>query len=302
MNRSPGRNRCVLFLFSGMIISDASIFNVIIGTCFSLLFTVFQIENKVELMETSHPSRPFPALRPARNRAYETTYQREFSAVKQAVPIDEGVPAGERFLIGSPYELTDPVGVSSYAVDFAHQKNASRASAIRPNTARAHRPHPHPQFTHWPRRPDTAYPVVSEETKRALANQLNSTYRTDFIGTHLCRWIICTVSVLVLGSPQGFPLPLAYNRSRIFWNNRAQYTLDSEYRRSYENSVRAMNTPTGRYGFTRRTPANAIVPLTLPVWKQGSSQSTYVREISEKAPSQLYMRDFVDSLHGPMNQ
>ena len=285
-----------------MIISDASIFNVIIGACFLLLLTVFQIETKVEIMEMSFPSRPSTARRPARNRAYETTYQREFSATKQSMPIDEGVPAGERFLIGSPYQLTDPVGVTSYAVDFVHQENVSRASAIRPNTARAHRPHPHPQFTHWPRRSETAHSAVSEETKRALANQLNSTYRTDFIGTHLWQWFICITSPLYLGSPQGFALPLAYNRSRIFWNNRPQYTLDSEYRRSYENSIRAMNTPTGRYGFTRRTPADAIVPLTLPVWKQGSSQSTYVREISDKAPSQLYMRDFVDSFHGPMNQ
>jgi hypothetical protein len=95
---------------------------------------------------------------------------------------------------------------------------------------------------------------------------------------------------------------LAYNRSRSFWRNRAHHTLDSEYRNSYQYPLRATTAPTGRYSHSSRIPADAIVPLTLPLWKKRSSQTTYVKEISEKAPSQLYMRDFVDSFNGSMDQ
>lgn len=108
--------------------------------------------------------------------------------------------------------------------------------------------------------------------------------------------------VLISGAPQGFPLPLAYNQSRSFWRHRGHHTFDSEYRNAYRNAIRATENPAGRYGHTSRVPADAIIPLTLPLWRRGSSQTTYVREISEKAPSQLYMRDFVDSFHGPMGQ
>ena len=105
-----------------------------------------------------------------------------------------------------------------------------------------------------------------------------------------------------LGAPQGFPLPLAYNRSRPFWRSRAHHTLDSEYRTSYRYSLKPTTTSIGRYSFSSRIPADAIVPLTLPMWKKIPSQSTYHKEITEKAPSQLYMREFVDSFNGPMDQ
>ncbi|CAF3081916.1 unnamed protein product [Rotaria socialis] len=241
-------------------------------------------------MEACIQSLPSTPYRSARSRSYQTTYQRQFSSLKRSLTIDEGVPSGQQFLIGCPYQLNDPVGVSSYTVDYPHQKDTQPESIIRPNTPRAHRPHPNPQFTHWPRRPVTVSSVVSEETKQALRNQLNSTYQTDYIG-----------------SPQGFPLPLAYNRSRPFWRNRGHHTLDSEYRSSYEQPLRTTSTVTttlfpGRYRFSCRIPADAVVPLTLPMWRNKSSKSTYKREISEKAPSQLYMKDFVDSLSGPMDQ
>lgn len=133
-------------------------------------------------METSIQTRPKTAFRPARSQSYETTYQREFSAIKRGSTINEGVPSGQRFLIGSPYQITDPVGVTSYTVDYTEQKNVQREPVIRLNTPRANRPHPHPQFTHWPRRPVTASPVMSEEMKQALRNQLTSTYQMDYIG------------------------------------------------------------------------------------------------------------------------
>jgi hypothetical protein len=95
---------------------------------------------------------------------------------------------------------------------------------------------------------------------------------------------------------------LAYNRSRSFWRNRAHHTLDSEYRRSYQCPIRPITVPTGRYAFSCRIPADGIIPFTLPMWKKQSSQTTYVREFDEKVPSQLYMKDFVDSFSGPMDQ
>jgi hypothetical protein len=127
-------------------------------------------------------SRPSTPHRTSRNRSYETTYQREFSALKRAVTIDEGVPCGQRFLIGRPYQLNEPIGVTSYTEHYPHQTNVQREPVIRPNTSRANRPHPHPQFTHWPRQSTTASPVISEQTKQALRNQFNSTYTTDYIG------------------------------------------------------------------------------------------------------------------------
>lgn len=95
---------------------------------------------------------------------------------------------------------------------------------------------------------------------------------------------------------------MAYNRSRSFWRNRGHHTLDSEYRCSYEQPLRPIITPSGRYRHSCRIPADAIIPLTLPMWRKKSSNTTYKREISEKAPSQLYMKDFVDSFSGPMDQ
>ncbi len=135
-----------------------------------------------ERMETCIQSRPSTSCRSVRSRSYETTYQREFSTLKKSLTIDEGVPSGQRFLIGCPYQLNDPVGVTSYTIDYPEKKNVQREPVIRPNTPRANRPHPHPQFTHWPRRPATTSSALSEETKQALRNQFNSTYQTDYIG------------------------------------------------------------------------------------------------------------------------
>jgi hypothetical protein len=38
------------------------------------------------------------------------------------------------------------------------------------------------------------------------------------------------------------------------------------------------------------------------MWRKKPCQTTYVREFSEKAPSDLYMKDFVDSFNEPMDQ
>ena len=63
-------------------------------------------------METSIQTRPKTAYRTGRSQSYETTYQREFSALKRGSTIDEGVPAGQRFLIATPYQINDPVVVT----------------------------------------------------------------------------------------------------------------------------------------------------------------------------------------------
>lgn len=112
-------------------------------------------------------------IRSPRNQAYETTYNREFVLKKSSPPV-EGIPFGQRFLVGSPFKLSDPVGDSSYTMDFTNQKNVQRELFFRPNTNRANRPHPHKEFPYSPRR--------FEETKQALRNQLDSTYEVDFTG------------------------------------------------------------------------------------------------------------------------
>ncbi len=97
---------------------------------------------------------------------------------------------------------------------------------------------------------------------------------------------------------------MAYNRSRPFWRNRAYHTLDSEYRRSYQSPIRTTTAPAtiGRYTFSCRIPADAIIPLTLPMYRKRPPPTTYVKEFNEKVPSQVYMKDFVDSFNGPMDQ
>ena len=104
----------------------------------------------------------------------------------------------------------------------------------------------------------------------------------------------------VVGTPQGFPLSLAYQRSRPFWRNRGHFTFDSEYRNSYRQHVQTTSNTIGRYAHSCQVPADAIIPLTLPLWKKNSSKTTYVREFNEKAPSTMYMKDFVDSFSGPV--
>lgn len=104
-----------------------------------------------------------------------------------------------------------------------------------------------------------------------------------------------------LGAPQGFDLPLAFHRARPFWRDRAQHTLDSEYRNAYQNHpTNALHTG-GRYSFSCRKPADAIVPQTVSVWKDRSARSIYGSEICGKTPSEHYIKEFVDSFTGPMN-
>ncbi|UJR29134.1 hypothetical protein I4U23_010348 [Adineta vaga] len=237
-------------------------------------------------METYIQSRPTTPYSSNRNRSYETTYQREYSIIRKASNIDEGVSSGQRFLIGCPYELSEPVGITSYTDDYPDKnKSVQREPVIRPNTPRAHRPHTHPQFPHLPRQSVTNSSGISEEIKQALKNQLTSTYRTDY-----------------LGAPQGFPLPLAYNSSRSFWRTRAYQPSITEHQNNHQYCLRPTTAPVGRYAYTRHVPAEAIIPLTLPMWRKGSSQTAYKTEFSEKAPSLLYMKNFVDHFSGPMDQ
>lgn len=137
---------------------------------------------KTKIMEVTLATRPGTPFRPGRNRAYQTTYQREFSALKRSNTMDEGMPAGQRFPIGAPHALNDPIGETAYSEDFNAPGNVQRGPILRPSTSRANRPHPQPQFTHWPRRPETAHPQINDETRQALRNQLYSTYQVDFIG------------------------------------------------------------------------------------------------------------------------
>ena len=57
----------------------------------------------------------------------------------------------------------------------------------------------------------------------------------------------------------------------------------------------------GRFAYTNQVPADAIVPQTLPVWKKKPLHSIYTCEIARKAPSDRYMKEFVDSLGDPTN-
>ena len=76
--------------------------------------------------EGSIQSRPQTPYRPLRNRAYQTTYQREFSALRRATPFEEGIPAGQRFPIGAPHQLEDPIGETSYSNDYEPPKEVQR--------------------------------------------------------------------------------------------------------------------------------------------------------------------------------
>jgi hypothetical protein len=58
----------------------------------------------------------------------------------------------------------------------------------------------------------------------------------------------------------------------------------------------------GRYASSCRIPVDGIVPQTLPVSKKKVLQSIYGYEISQKTPSEFFMREFVDSLNGPMDK
>jgi hypothetical protein len=115
------------------------------------------------------------------NKTYETTYKREFVS-KRPASIVEGAPFGQRFLIGSPFQLSHPVGETLYTMDFINKKNILREPFFRPNTKRANRPHPHKGFPYWPHQSESLNDLRSEETKQTLRNQLDSTYQVDYTG------------------------------------------------------------------------------------------------------------------------
>ena len=100
-------------------------------------------------------------------------------------------------------------------------------------------------------------------------------------------------------------MQLAYDRLHPFWREQAQHTLDSEYRHMYQIHPKQALFTGGRYACHQRVPADAIVPQTSPMLKKKKNQllrSIYGHEISQKAPSDLYMRTLVDSLGGPMDR
>jgi len=134
-----------------------------------------------ERMETYIRSRSNIPCFSSRNQPYETTYKREYVS-KRPSPIVEGIPFGQRFLIGCPFQLSDPIGNSLYEMDFANRKNLHRGPFFRPNTNRAHRPNTNKEFPYCPRRAESFGDLRSEETKQALRNQLDSTYEVDYTG------------------------------------------------------------------------------------------------------------------------
>ncbi|CAF1061059.1 unnamed protein product [Didymodactylos carnosus] len=105
------------------------------------------------------------------------------------------------------------------------------------------------------------------------------------------------------GIPQGFQMNLAFSKSRPFWRTRACYSYDSEQRDQYraEHQLPNLLNNTSRYGCNpqHKISADAIAPQTLPLWKQIQTKTNYDQEFNEKAPSDTYMRDFVDHLTGP---
>ncbi|UJR20557.1 hypothetical protein I4U23_023684 [Adineta vaga] len=214
-----------------------------------------------------------------RNQDYETTYKRAFSA-KRPAPIVEGAPLSQRYLIGCPFNLADPVGESIYTMDFARTKNVERKPSFYENTSIIEQSDSQKQqCTQCPRRSESFNDSISDEVKQALRNQLDSTYQVDYTG-----------------SCQGFQLPLAYNRARPFWRNQVPHSLNSEYRNHFQNHPKPAMHFGGRFAYTNRIPADAIVPQTLPIWKKKPLHSIYTCEISQKTPSDRYMKEFVDSL------
>lgn len=117
-----------------------------------------------------------------RRNAYQTTYKREFVLKRSSSSIDEGIPPSQRFLIGSPYELDEPVGETVYKIDFNQPKIIQSQSTVRPKTSRVSQADPHKQYPYLPRRSESACDLPPNEIRQALKNQLDSTYRVDFAG------------------------------------------------------------------------------------------------------------------------
>ena len=92
---------------------------------------------------------------------------------------------GQRFPIGSPFDLQGPINPSLYMEDYSNPENVQQKVFVRPNTNRANRPHPHRDFPHWPRRAESLSDLSIGEIDQALRNQINSTYQVDFTGKSL---------------------------------------------------------------------------------------------------------------------
>ena len=144
-----------------------------------------------ETMEECIPSSTNSPRPSPRNRSYETTYQREY-VLKRSSSIAEGIPLGQRFPIGSPYDLAGPINSSLYTADYSNPDNAQQKVFVRPNTNRANRPHPHRDFPHWPRKAESMLDLSIGETDQALRNQLNSIYQVDFTGESLATALCLT--------------------------------------------------------------------------------------------------------------
>ncbi|CAF1019138.1 unnamed protein product [Didymodactylos carnosus] len=231
---------------------------------------------------------------------YLTSYQRDFCPKQCQDENLVDVPQGQQYPIGCPYQLDGPIGIGHYQEQFTN-KGYCRSQPIRTATAsgtRANNPHPSQEFMVWkypgankanPYNQDEFNHEQQEQIKQALKNQLTSTYRSDY-----------------LGIPQGFQMNLAFSKSRPFWRTRACYSYDSEQRDQYraEHQLRNLSNNTSRYGCNpqHRIAADAIAPQTNPLWKQIQTKTSYDQEYNEKAPSDLYMRDFVDHLTGPLDR
>ena len=133
-------------------------------------------------MEACIRSRLNTSYHSKRNQEYVTTYKREFGS-KRASAIVEGAPLSQRFLIGTPFRLSDSVGESLYTMDFAQKKNVQRKPSFFESTNNIDRPPSQQQLPpHYPRRTESFNDSVSDEIKQALRNQLDSTYQVDYTG------------------------------------------------------------------------------------------------------------------------
>ena len=120
-----------------------------------------------------HP-RPKSTYLSVANQPYQTTYKREFITRRPPSTIEDA-PFGQRFLIGSPYQLNDPLDSSSYRMDFSDPTTMHRQVSPHPRTIKINQ-------NRGNQRTENPDPSSSKEMKQALRNQLNSTYQTDFIG------------------------------------------------------------------------------------------------------------------------
>lgn len=118
-----------------------------------------------------------------RNREYETTYKREFSA-KRPSSIVEGAPLSQRYLIGCPFNLADPLGESIYTMDFARKNNAQRKSSSFQNATSIDRSDSQQHLPECFQRSESFNDTNSNDIKQALRNQLDSTYRVDYTGKY----------------------------------------------------------------------------------------------------------------------